>query len=130
MSFDAHLDGHTITVDAAPDVGGQDRGPRPKGLTLVSLAGCTAMDVVSILRKMRVEVARFEVAVDGDLAAEHPKRFERIAVRYEIDGPDVDPAKVRRAVDLSRERYCGVIATLRPAVELAYEVWINGERVD
>ncbi len=127
MAFDAHLNGHTFIIDAEERVGGRDLGPRPKGLTLVSLAGCTAMDVISILRKMRVEVTHFEVSARAVLAPEHPKKFEEIVVRYEVEGPNPDPAKVRRAVELSEERYCGVSATLKPAVKLSSEIVINGE---
>ena len=75
MAFEAHLDGFNFTIDAAAKVGGQDKGPKPKGLTLVSLAGCTAMDVISILKKMRVEPDHFEVGTDGKLTGEHPKKF-------------------------------------------------------
>ncbi|MCP4218055.1 MAG: hypothetical protein GY765_25655, partial [bacterium] len=75
MAFDAQLDGFNFTIDAHPKVGGKDKGPKPKGLTMISLAGCTAMDVISILTKMRVKVESFEVATDGTLTEDHPKKF-------------------------------------------------------
>ena len=129
MAFDAQLDGFTIAMDADPAVGGQGRGPKPKGLTLVSLGGCTGMDVISILRKMRQQVARLEIVVDSTLASEHPKKFASITVRYEIDGDALDLDKVKRAVQLSETRYCGVNASLAPGVPITTEIVVNGEQV-
>lgn len=126
MAFEAHLDGFQFIIDAAPEVGGTNLGPRPKGLTLTSLAGCTAMDVISILTKMKQPVATFEVEVVGDLVEDHPRRFDQMLVRYRLTGEGVDPGRVLRAVELSEERYCGVSATLRPSVKLHNEVWLNG----
>jgi putative redox protein len=129
LAFDAEIEGFRLTVDGSPETGGQDYGPRPKGLVLTSLAGCTAMDVISILEKMRQEVTTFEVSAEGAVATEHPKRFERITVRYRLQGPGLEPEKAIRAVRLSEERYCAVSAMLRPGVVLESEVWVNGARV-
>jgi putative redox protein len=129
MAFEAALDGFTIAMDADPKVGGQGRGPKPKGLTLVSLGGCTAMDVISILRKMKQPIDSFAIHVGSTLAEDHPKKFEVITVRYELTGEGIDPGRVKRAVDLSNERYCGVHASLEPGVELRSEIVINGELV-
>lgn len=130
MAFEVALDGHRFTLDAAPGDGGQDLGPRPKGLVLSALAGCTGMDVISILTKMRQKVTGLRVSADGDTTEEHPRRFTTIRVRYEIEGEGLDLDKVRRAVQLSEERYCGVSATLRPSVEIRPEILVNGERID
>ncbi len=129
MAFEAHLDGFTFTIDAGESVGGRNLGPKPKGLTLTSLAGCTAMDVISILAKMRVPLDSFQVSADADLADSHPKKFEKIVIRYFFTGQDIPSDRVERAVQLSEERYCGVSATLSPSVELASEIFINGEKV-
>ena len=129
MTFDAELDGFKFAIDADPKFGGKGAGPKPKGLTLTSLAGCTAMDVVSILRKMKVEPSRFDVQASGDLTDEHPKRFSRIVVRYTFEGEGMDEGKIRKAVSLSEERYCGVFATLRGNVELETVIEINGQLV-
>ena len=75
MAFEGDVNGHKILIDADPSVGGESRGARPKPLMLLALAGCTGMDVISILRKMRVDVARFNVRVEGDLTDEQPKHF-------------------------------------------------------
>lgn len=130
MAFDVHLDGHVFTIDADEKVGGQDLGPTPKGLTLSSLAGCTGMDVISILTKMRVPVASLEVSARAVLSEEHPKRFLQITTRYELTGPeDLDVERIERAVQLSEERYCGVSATLKPTVEMRTEIVVNGQMV-
>lgn len=129
MAFDAALDGFTISMDADPAVGGQGRGPKPKGLTLVSLGGCTGMDVIAILTKMKQDVTGLEIEVDGVLADDHPKKFETITVRYLVTGNDIDPGRVQRAVELSETRYCGVNASLAPGVEIRTEIFVNGEPV-
>ncbi len=130
MSFEAELDGYTLMVDAAPEQGGQDRGPRPKGLLLTSLLGCTGMDVVAILKKMRVPIEKFTVHADGDLTTEHPKRFERVVLRYTFAGPeDMSVERIRRAVYLSETRYCGVMATVRASVDVRTEIVVNGETI-
>jgi putative redox protein len=129
MAFDAELDGHRFTVDAAPEHGGQDLGPRPKGLVLTALAGCAAMDVISILTKMRQPVTSFTVRTSAEQTEDHPKVFVApLQVVLELEG-DLDPVKVWRAVGLSRDKYCGVAAMLRKHATIAYEVRINGVAV-
>ena len=108
MAFEAEVNGHKIIIDAAEAVGGENRGPRPKPLMLVALAGCTGMDVVSILKKMRVEVETFNVVVEGDLTEEHPKQFSKMRIIYEFKGNDLPMDKLEKAINLSEERYCGV----------------------
>lgn len=125
MAFSAEVSGHEIIIDAGEKVGGQDRGPRPKPLMLASLAGCTGMDVVSILKKMRVEVDEFNVTVEGELTEEHPKHFTHMHVIYEFTGKDLPVEKLQKAVSLSEERYCGVSATYRKALNLTSEIKIR-----
>jgi putative redox protein len=125
MAFRAHVNGHEIVLDAAAEVGGEDRGPRPKALMMVALAGCTGMDVVSILRKMRVEVEGFSVKVTGDLTEEHPRHFSKMHVIYEFKGKDLPPDKLEKAVSLSEERYCGVSASYRKAMGITSEIRIT-----
>ncbi len=127
MSFTGKLDGFDLIIDADEKVGGNNLGPRPKGLTLLSLAGCTGMDVISILKKMRVEVESFEVATEALLTEEHPKKFKKIKIIYEIKGENIPVDKVKKAVSLSEDRYCGVSATLKPSVEITSEIKINGK---
>jgi len=129
MAFSAEIDGFTLTLDADPASGGRGLGPRPKVLTLVSLGGCTAMDVIAILEKMRQPVTGLQVEVEGEVAVEHPRRIAAATVRYLVTGEGLDPGRVRRAVELSETTYCGVSATLRPGVALRSEIWVNGEKL-
>ncbi len=123
MAFEASVNGHTIVLDATDEVGGHNQGPRPKPLTLVSLAGCTGMDVISILRKMREPVTWFNVRVQGETTTEVPKTYIKVKVIYEFKASDgLKDENVRKAISLSKERYCGVSAMLRKAVELDDEV--------
>ncbi len=123
MAFDAEVTGHTIRLDGDESVGGEDSGPRPKQLVLSALAGCTGMDVVYILKKMKIEPSFFNLRVDGELTEEHPKRYRKINVVYEFKASDnLDRNKVETAVGLSQEKYCGVGAMLRSAAELTYSI--------
>jgi len=124
MAFEADVNGHKIILDAAVPVGGENRGPRPKPLLLAALAGCTGMDVVSILKKMRIELEDFNVVVEGDLTDEHPKQFYKMNVIYEFKGKDLPMEKLKKAVSLSEERYCGVSAMYKKAIEITSEIKI------
>ena len=96
---------------------------RPKPLLLSALAGCTGMDVIYILRKMKVEPTYFNVNIDADLTEEHPVTYSRIHLTYEFKASDsLDEHKVETAVGLSQEKYCGVSAMLRAASELTYAI--------
>ena len=124
MAFEAEINGHKMILDAAEAVGGEDRGPRPKPLMLTALAGCTGMDVVSILKKMRVELVDFNVTVEGDLTEEHPKQFYKMNVIYTFKGKNLPLEKLKKAVSLSEENYCGVSALYKKAIELTSEIKI------
>src|SRR4030042_1227438 len=125
LSFEAEVDDHRIVMDARPEAGGKGRGPRPKPLMMVSLAGCTGMDVASLLKKMRVEVESFTVRVEGELTETHPKHFTSMHVIYSFKGKDLPMDKLKRAVELSQETYCGVSATYKKAMKLSYEIKIT-----
>lgn len=129
MAFEAHLEGLSFTIDAGEEFGGRGLGPKPKGLTLTSLAGCTGMDVISILGKMKVQLDGFEIDVDGTLVDEHPKKFDVITLRYRFEGSELPLKKLRRAVHLSQDRYCGVSAALKSSAQIRAELYINGEQV-
>lgn len=128
MSFESEINGHKLIIDAGEEVGGMDKGPRPKSLMLLSLAGCTGMDVVSILKKMRVEFDRFAIEVEADLTEEHPKHYQKMNVIYKFWGKDLPVDKLEKAVSLSDERYCGVSAVYKKAIELTHEIRINPEK--
>jgi putative redox protein len=121
-------DGLSIEIEGSAAPGEQKKGLSPMQLTAVGLIGCTAMDVISILEKMRLDVTGFEVNFHGDRATEHPKMFTDIGVEYVVYGRDLDPAKVEKAVTLSIEHYCSVHAMLSKAVPIHSTIRIVEER--
>jgi len=125
MAFECQVNGHKIIIDADENVGGNDRGPQPKPLMLVALAGCTGMDVISILRKMRVDIDDFDVVVEANTTTEHPKHYDEMKIIYKFWGKDLPLDKIKKAISLSEERYCGVSFTYRQAMKLTSEIVIN-----
>lgn len=117
--------GFSVPLGADPGVGGANDGFRPLELMAVSLAGCTAMDVISILRKKQQAVTAFEVQVRADQQDVHPHVFTRAVITYLVTGQKVDPAAVERAIDLSATKYCPAQAMLSQsfAMELVYEIY-------
>lgn len=122
MAFKTNVDGHEMLFDADEKVGGKNLGPKPKPMLLVSLAGCTGMDVVSLLKKMRVDYDDFKIEVSGELTEEHPRYYHKIWIEYHIWGSNVDKAKVEKSVNLSQDRYCGVSYMLSKASELKHQI--------
>jgi len=118
--------GAAITLDATPEHGGTGRGPSPMETVLLALGGCTGMDVVSVLKKMRAPLDALEIRVAADRAEEHPRVFTRITLEYVFTGRGLHPDQVKRAVELSQERYCSVSAMLRKAADLTYSWRIAG----
>lgn len=125
MSFDAEVNGFNIKLDATEAVGGKNLGPRPKPLILVALGGCTGMDVVSILKKMRVEPEYFNIEVSGEMTEEHPKYYHKLHIRYIFRGEDLPMAKLEKAVSLSQDRYCGVSEMLGKAAKITHEIIVE-----
>jgi putative redox protein len=125
MAFECEIDGHNLKLDASPDSGGDNLGPRPKKLMLAALAGCTGMDVISILKKMKIEPESFNVLVEGDLAEDHPKKYTRMKIIYQFRGKDLPMDKLERAVSLSQDKYCGVSAVYRDAIPIDFEIRVT-----
>lgn len=125
MAFESEINGHRVVIDAKEEVGGQNRGPRPKPMMLAALGGCTSMDVISILKKMRVELKSLNVIVEGKLTEEHPKHFTKMHVIYEVEGENLPMDKIQKAVSLSEEKYCGVSVVYRQALEITSEIRIK-----
>jgi putative redox protein len=117
--------GFEINLGADPSVGGNNDGFRPIELFAVGLVGCTAMDVISILRKKRQEVTAFEVRTHIDRAADHPKVFTNITIDYIFTGRDLDRKAIERAVELSEDKYCSAQAMLRETAEITSNITIN-----
>jgi len=120
--------GHEIVMDSATEHGGGDRGARPKELTLLSLGGCTGMDVISIMNKMQVPYTSFSIELEADSSDGHPSVFTEIRLVYRTEGEGVQREKVDRAIQLSQERYCGVSHMLNKTAKLVVISEINGER--
>lgn len=116
--------GHAVVVDAAPDVGGRNLGARPMELVLMGTGSCTAIDVVHILRKSRQAVTGCVVEIEADRAAEDPKVFTRIRMRYIVTGKALARAQVERAIKLSKEKYCSATAMLAHTAQVTsdYEI--------
>ena len=125
MAFTGTADsGHEVLMDANAAVGGEDGGSRPTELVLIGLGGCTAMDVVSILSKMKQDVTDFEVKLHTDKTDTHPKVFKDIVIEYVLTGHNLDHDAVEKAVMLSEEKYCSVQAMLRKTTDIEIKITI------
>lgn len=125
MSFAGSADtGFSLKMDSDEVAGGHDDGFRPTELLAIGTAGCTAMDVISILKKKRAEVSAFEVRAIVAKAETHPKVFTRMHLIYIVTGRGIKPADVERAVQLSEQKYCPSIAMFRQVLELTHEIEI------
>ncbi len=122
LEFEADIEGHKIIIDGPPESGGKNKGSRPKPFMLLALAGCTGMDVVSILKKMKVDVKGLAIKVEGEMQEEVPKAFESMHVVYTFTGNDLPVDKLEKAIELSKEKYCGVSATLQKVIPITYEI--------
>ncbi len=129
MGFISEIDGHHIKLDLSRENGGDDRGPRPKALLLTAIHGCSGMDVVTILKKMRVTGFSFDMETEAESTREHPKAYHTIRVSYIFTGNNIPEDKVVKAVKLSVEQYCGVIAMLSKAARMEYYIIINDKEV-
>jgi len=125
MSFDVTVNGQKLTIDTSEEFGGNNGGPRPKSLMLVALAGCTGMDIVSILRKMRITFDDLRIVVDGNITQEHPKHFDHMHIKYIITGKNIPADKVISAIELSLEKYCGVNYSYKKAMKITHELIIG-----
>lgn len=126
MEFEAAIGEHDkIVLDTSEDVGGRNRGPKPKMLLLAALGGCTGMDVIPVLKKMKVVPDSLNIEVEGEISDEHPKIYHTIRVRYIFKGKDLPMDKLEKAVNLSKERYCAVTAMLQKSAKIISEIIIQ-----
>ena len=117
--------GKNLLMESGPDFGGSNQGLSPKALMLSSLGGCTGLDVLSLLKKIRVEIEDFKVIVNGELTEEHPKYYDKVSIDYYFIGTDLNEEKIKKVVSLSEERYCGVIKMFRAFAEVAIAINFN-----
>ena len=125
-TFETLLDGHKVTIDRATGQGGNDEGPRPKALMLVALAGCSAMDVISLFQKMRVRFTSIAIDVEAETSDTTPMVYTAFHVTYRIEGDTGDGNKIAKAIRLSQETYCGVAIMMRKIGPITYEISLNG----
>ncbi len=122
--------GHQVPMDTKKAVGGSETAAAPMELLLQSLMGCTAMDTASILKKMKVGYDLFEVHETHERSEEHPKVYTSIHLTYRFLGDGLDHGKIKKAVHLSKDRYCPVTAMLRSSVDLTFEIRVNDEKIE
>ncbi|MDC6362214.1 MULTISPECIES: OsmC family protein [Flavobacteriaceae] len=119
MAFESNNpSGHNLRIDAGPDDGGEGSGLRPKALMLSGLAGCSGLDVASLIKKMKLEVDDFTIETIANLTDEHPKYYDSVVIEYHFYGSNLKEDKLQRAVDLSVEKYCGVMEMFRRFAQL------------
>lgn len=121
LAFDSEVNNHVIRIDSKSPTG-DDSGPGPKALLLTALTGCTGMDVASLLPKMRIPFDSLVVEAQAEQTEEHPKVYKSIHLTFRISGKDVREDKVRQAIELSQEKYCGVTAMLRAHCPITWEL--------
>ena len=122
MAFTADINGHKVVMDTTAEDGGINSGSSPKRLMLASLAGCTGIDIVSLLNKMKAEFSHLSIEIIATLTDEHPKTYNKVKIRYSIKMGEADHPKMEKAVKLSQEKYCGVSAMFRSFAELTSEI--------
>ena len=122
MAFTSHIKEHSLVTDTIPEDGGNNEGPGPKRLMLVSLAGCTGIDVVGILNKMKVVFSDFSIETEATLSETHPKTYVHVKVVYKIKLADENQVKMEKAVNLSVDKYCGVMAMFKTFAKMETEI--------
>jgi len=122
MQFESTNPGGNLLIDVAEESGGNGDGYRPKALMLSALAGCSGLDVAPLLKKMRVEVDDFYIDVEGELTEEHPKYYHKVAMDFHFYGKDLNEKKLHKIVDISTEKYCGVMAMFRKFADVKITV--------
>ena len=119
MKFEStNPSGQNLFIDAGEENGGKGEGYRPKALMLSGLAGCSGLDVASLIKKMKLKVDDFKIEIDANLTEEHPKFYDKVSMDFHFHGNELNEKKLQRAVDLSIEKYCGVMEMFRQFAEL------------
>ena len=125
MVFESDNPRGSLFMDASKEIGGTDSGLAPKAMMLASLAGCSGLDVVMVLNKMKVKLDDFRMIIEGELTDEHPKYYHTVTVDYHFYGDDLKDSKINKAVDLSVEKYCGVMEMFRRFAKIHIRVHIH-----
>ncbi|PLX92198.1 MAG: osmotically inducible protein C [Desulfuromonas sp.] len=122
LQFESHIDGHRVLTDVPTEYGGDNAGPSPKKLMLSALAGCTGVDVAMILKKMRVEIDDLVVKVEAEQSEETPSQYTSMHLIYEFSGKDLDTDKLKKAIELSHDKYCGVSMMYKSFLNITWEI--------
>lgn len=131
LNFTGEIDGHKIELDTSIENGGKNRGPRPKGLLLIGLLGCTGMDVASLFNKMKIPVESFQLDCNTETTKEHPIVFKDITLNYYFKGNIEDRIDdIIKAIKLSQEKYCGVAAMLKKHSKIIVKLFVNNKEID
>ena len=126
MQFESdNPSGLNLFMDAGEENGGKGEGYRPKALMLSSLAGCSGLDVVSLLKKMHAEVAEFRIDITAELTDDHPKFYNKVKVDYHFSDTELQPKKIQKAVNLSVTKYCGVMEMFRQFAKVEIEIFLH-----
>ncbi len=123
--FDTDIDGHTVTIDIPSAENKMGVAPTPKKLLLVSAAGCTGLDVIEMIRKMKIELNGFDISIDAEMTEDHPKQYTSLKLIYKFEGVNLPKEKIERACQLSFDKYCGVLAMYKKAIPVTYEVYFS-----
>ncbi|GAA4801509.1 OsmC family protein [Litoribaculum gwangyangense] len=119
MKFEStNPSGHNLFIEAGPDSGGKGEGYRPKALMLSSLAGCSGLDVAAIIEKMKLKLDTFKIEIEANLTEEHPKYYDKVSMHFHFYGNELNEKRLQKAVDLSVEKYCGVMEMFRQFSEM------------
>ena len=128
MKFEStNPSGHTLFMDAGPENDGNGEGYRPKALMLSALAGCSGLDVASLIKKMKLKVADFKIEIEANLTEEHPKYYDKVTMEFHFFGNELNESKLQKAVDLSIEKYCGVMEMFRQFSELKIDTHFHNQ---
>lgn len=122
MAFDSKVGSHSVITDAPTEAGGDDSAASPKKLMMVALAGCTGVDVVEILKKMRVAFEDLMITIEAELTDEVPSVYSAMHIIYEFKGENLPEDKLKRAIELSQEKYCGVSMMYKKIMEITWEI--------
>jgi putative redox protein len=128
MKFECENHGLITSIDSSKEHGGHESAPTPKELILNAMMGCTGMDVVSILQKMRQEITEFKMEIEVEKTSEHPVHFKTAKLVYLFKGP-IDPEKAIKAVDSSLTKYCGVNYMISKTCQISFDIILNGSSI-
>lgn len=122
MTFESTNPGGSLTMDASEEIGGNDNGLRPKAMMLSSLAGCSGIDIAMLAKKMRVQFDTFDIIIEAELTEEHPKYYHKVDCIYNFYGSELNEKKIQKIVDLSVDKYCGVMEMFRKFAEVSIAI--------